>query len=58
MATKIQKPYYPEIEIAAENIADTVAFLVNQSANQLESEMPYKAQAILENLIQILQAKV
>lgn len=49
---------HPELIAAAEDVANLTAFAINQAANRTLSEMRYRAQAILENVIQILQQRV
>jgi hypothetical protein len=49
---------YPELRECAEEIANLTAFAINQAASRTESEMPYKAQFILETVIELLQNRV
>jgi hypothetical protein len=49
---------YPELDDAAYEILEIVVPLINKKANQTESKMPYKAQYILEQLIDSMQQLV
>lgn len=49
---------YPELEKEAQRIADLAVMEINAAAGKVVSTMPYKNQAILERLIQLLEAKV
>jgi len=54
MANKNVIKKYPELdEIATEIVADTIA-KCNSKTNFIKSEMPYKAQYVLEMVIQQL----
>ncbi len=49
---------YPELDTEAARIADEVAGMINEVAPTIKSEMPYKAQYILEEVIKDLQERV
>jgi hypothetical protein len=49
---------YPELERAAQEIAGDTCNSINYAARHVESEMPYKAQCILELVIAELQRRV
>ena len=49
---------YPELWEAASEIRMQVVPLINDAARSVETDMPYKAQAILESLIEQLQELV
>ncbi len=49
---------YPELDKISKKIANEVAKMINKEAANVESEMPYKAQYILETLIPILDKMV
>ena len=49
---------YPELWVAASEIRIKIVPLINEAARSAEVDMPYKAQAILENLIEQLQELV
>lgn len=49
---------YPELINAVKEISRYVILIINDKAMRTESEMPYKAQFILEELIKLLQEKV
>jgi len=52
------KEQYPELYDAAVEISKETARQINAAAQRIESKMPYKAQAILEEVIKILESKV
>ena len=49
---------YPELERIADFLAANVAFQINTLTRDVESEMPYKEQYVLETLIKKLQKAV
>jgi vacuolar-type H+-ATPase subunit E/Vma4 len=49
---------YPELDKIAKVITLETAKRINDAARGIESKMPYKAQAILEEVIKNLQAMV
>ena len=49
---------YPELQRIAEEIAQRIAREINERAPRVETPAPYKAQAILELLIDELEARV
>lgn len=49
---------YPELRDIAETIANDACKKINRYAQNVESEMPYKAQCILEHVIEILGRRV
>lgn len=49
---------YPELEKAASEIRKQIVPLINKAARETQSEMPYKAQHILEELIKQLEELV
>jgi len=63
MKTIIQKPktaeeQYPELNIIADKIANTTLYACNTQTEGIKSEMPYKAQCVLEMVIKKLEACV
>jgi hypothetical protein len=60
MTTKIipAKEQYPELYEIARKIAKETAIKINTEAQIVESKMPYKAQMILEFVVEILEAKI
>lgn len=49
---------YPELTKVANELATQVLQAINKQAPEIESEMPYKAQFILEEVIKILKSHV
>jgi hypothetical protein len=49
---------YPELDEIATEIANTVLAQCNSKTKGVKSEMPYKAQYVLEMIIQKLEAQV
>lgn len=49
---------YPELQRVSNEIAKKVFKAINEAAPKIKSEMPYKAQYILEELIKVLQDAV
>lgn len=49
---------YPELEEAAHQIRVQTINMINEAADEIQSEMPYKAQYILEELIKQLEELV
>lgn len=49
---------YPSLDEIAKDIANTICRKINASVVGVESEMPYKAQYVLEETIKILQDRV
>jgi hypothetical protein len=49
---------YPELDELAESIAGMVGREINKRVRSINSEMPYKAQYVLEEVIQHLQEQV
>lgn len=49
---------YPELETIADELADDVARNINARVREVDSEMPYKAQYVLEVLIRLLEERV
>ena len=56
MATKTEK--YPELNQIARQVANETCKAINAAVPGVESKMPYKAQWVLEEVIEILQARV
>jgi hypothetical protein len=56
MADVIKK--YPELDEIANEIACTVLAQCNTRTRNVKSEMPYKAQYVLEEIIQLLEKQV
>ena len=56
----MEKPIrtYPELTKVAQKMAIQIAMDINNIAPTIESEMPYKAQFILEELIKELESRV
>jgi len=49
---------YPEFKPLVMQLAREVAIRINAEAPKIESQMPYKAQFVLEELIRELEARV
>lgn len=49
---------YPELDKIAKEMAKSVAIDINKKTSGVVSDMPYKAQYVLEKLIRLLQEKV
>jgi hypothetical protein len=52
------KEQYPELYDIARKIACEAAIKINAEAQTVESKMPYKAQLILEFVVEILEEKI
>lgn len=50
--------HYPELDRIAKELARSVAIDINNKTHGVVSDMPYKAQYVLEKLIRLLQEKV
>lgn len=55
---KIGLAKYPEFKELANDLADEVLRKINKEAKKIESEMPYKSQFVLEEVIKILEDRV
>lgn len=55
---KIGLEKYPEFKKAVNKIANDACKAINKEAKNITSEMPYKAQFILEEVIKILEERV
>jgi hypothetical protein len=53
-----QNMQYPEFENAVDMITDSTCNTINDFAKSIKSEMPYKAQYLLEEVIKKLQERV
>ena len=49
---------YPEFKKLVSQIAEQVAVTINKEAKKIESDMPYKCQFVLEEVIQNLEKRV
>lgn len=49
---------YPELKTIAKRISNITAFMCNELTFNIQSEMPYKAGYVLEEVIKLLQEKV
>jgi len=49
---------WPEFEPVAQRVADIACLTINRETQDISSDMPYKAQAVLERVIQILNERV
>ena len=49
---------YPELVAVAQKIAKETCIKINSRAVKVKSEMPYRQQFVLEELIKILESKV
>lgn len=49
---------YPELDKVVNEVARITITAINEKIRPIKSEMPYKAQYVLEELIKILQSKV
>lgn len=49
---------YPELDKIVDNVTDITCMLINRLARDVESTMPYKAQYVLEYVIDALKARV
>jgi hypothetical protein len=54
----MQDSKYPELDDIAKGLAYEVSMEINKRTAAVTSEMPYKAQYVLEELIKLLQQKV
>ena len=52
------KKQYPELDEIARDVAQEIGRMINGSVVKIESEMPYKAQYVLEEIIRHLEAAV
>ena len=52
------KKQYPELDEIAMNIAQEIGRMINGSVFQIKSEMPYRSQYVLEEVIRYLEAAV
>jgi hypothetical protein len=52
------KKGYPELDAIAERVASAACRNINEGINGVESEMPYRAQYVLEKTIELLQKRV
>lgn len=57
-AKKTEIKGYPELKAVAKEVAKKVGEEINSAVMDIESEMPYKAKYVLEEVIKILQAHV
>ena len=49
---------YPELQKVVDDVVDTTIKLINNSVKQVKSDMPYKAQWVLEEVAKALKARV
>jgi hypothetical protein len=49
---------YPELDSIVEIVADNTCNLINRLTQDVKSEMPYRAQYVLEEVIEILKSRV
>jgi hypothetical protein len=49
---------YPELDVFSDVVVDVTCQLINKIVPNIESEMPYKAQYMLEQVIKRLQDKI
>lgn len=49
---------YPELEAEAQRISRETSAAINTAAANVTSDMPYKAQGILERVVRLLEAKI
>ena len=49
---------YPELRVIVDKLADSVTKQINEAIKHVKSEMPYKSQWVLEELIKELQDRV
>lgn len=56
--TEKQEARYPELRKLARDIAQETCQTINARTKDVVSEMPYKAQFVLEEVIKILEASV
>lgn len=54
----MKKSKYPELMAIAEKIADSTSIDINEQVQAVQSDMPYKAQWVLEETIKILRERV
>lgn len=52
---KIDLKKYPELDKIAKDIAKKTGDMINASVRNVKSEMPYKAQYVLEEVVNILK---
>lgn len=55
LGEKIDLKKYPELDKIAKNIAKKTGDMINASVRNVKSEMPYKAQYVLEEVVNILK---
>jgi len=55
---KLPHATYPELTSIAKEISKETCIQINTKVKDVESEMPYKAQYVLEELIKLLEEKV
>ena len=55
---KKNKKKYPELDKISKDISRLVGDEINKRTDKVKSEMPYKAQYVLEKLIEILEKSV
>jgi hypothetical protein len=58
MNEKIDLKNYPELDKIAKDIAKKTGDLINKSVRNVKSEMPYKAQYVLEEVVKILKEAI
>jgi hypothetical protein len=56
--TTQEEEKYPELRKIAWQIARDTATRISKEANEVESEMPYKAQWILEEVVDVLKEAI
>jgi hypothetical protein len=49
---------YPEFKKLVNKLADEVCTQINEEAPKIESEMPYKQQFVLEEIVRILESRI
>ena len=55
MSTEVAIPKYPELDTIADRMCDEVCEQINAAVADVKSEMPYRAQYVLEELIRRLE---
>lgn len=58
MASEEGRRKYPELHALAEELAREFLARIEERAGQVESEMPYKRQYTLEEVVRLLEAQI
>jgi hypothetical protein len=58
VSESLNDPKYPELDEIAEELASEFSAIINNRTRNISSEMPYRAQYVLEEVIKKLQERV